>query len=230
MWFLAAYLVARQSGGISARELQRQLGLKRYETAWSMLKRLRQSMAEPSGDRLTGTIEVDEDLVGPEDGMGSIKSSAGEGSRRIIAATEVRGPGIGRIRMAVIPDLSADSLVGFVQSNVVPGVSTLLTDDLLGYSPLVSRGYEHISVVPPAAESAVRALPRVHRVFSEFRDWLATTYQGVGWEHFEEYVAEFVFRFNRRGRNDVDFERLLGIPSADDTFVSMPIRRGESTG
>lgn len=230
MWFLAAYLVARRAGGISARELQRQLGLKRYETAWSMLKRLRQSMAAPAGDRLTGTVEVDEDLIGPEDGMGAIRSGAGEGTRRIIAATEVRGPGIGRVRMAVIPDLSAKSLVGFVQANVVPGVSTLLTDNLLGYSPLVSRGYEHISVVPPGAESAVRALPRVHRAFSEFREWLAATYQGVGTEHLEDYVAEFVFRFNRRGRNEVGFESLLGIPGAESSVDAWSSQRGESTG
>lgn len=230
LWFHAAYLVASQSAGISARELQRRLGIKRYETAWSMLKRLRQGMAPPLRDRLTGTVEVDEALVGLTEDGGPIRLEEGEGPRRIIAAAEVRGRGIGCVRMAALPDLSAGSLVGFVQSAVAPGVSTVLTDDLLGYQPLTSRGYEHHSVVPPGSESAVRALPRVHRVFSEFTNWLRATYQGVGTEHLDDYLDEFVFRFNRRGRPGVGFETLLGLSGRQDATVGRSVSHGESTG
>ena len=45
--------------GISALQLQRQLGLDRYETAWMMLHKLRRAMVSPERSPLTGTVEVD---------------------------------------------------------------------------------------------------------------------------------------------------------------------------
>ena len=227
MWFKAAFLVASQ-GGISARGLQKELGLKRYETAWSMLKRLRQAMAEPPGDRLSGTVEVDE--ASPADlPQGLVRTSPGN-TPRVIAAAEVRGRGTGRIRMRVIDDLSTSSLLGFVQSAVVPGVSTVLTDDLLGYRPLARRGYEHLSVVPPGSESAVRALPRVHRVLEDFGDWLMAVYQGVGEGHLQYYLDEFTFRFNRRNRPESGFETLLGLSGAVGVAGTGANQRGEWAG
>src|SRR5438128_298099 len=47
VWFWAAYLVATATPGISALQLQRQLGLSRYETAWMMLQKLRRAMVNP---------------------------------------------------------------------------------------------------------------------------------------------------------------------------------------
>ena len=60
LWFWAAYLVATGTPGISALQLQRQLGLSRYETAWMILHKLRRAMVNPDREPLTGTIEVDE--------------------------------------------------------------------------------------------------------------------------------------------------------------------------
>ena len=50
-WFWAAYLVASNTAGISATEFQRQLGLKRYETAFQILHKLRAGMVRPDADR-----------------------------------------------------------------------------------------------------------------------------------------------------------------------------------
>ena len=47
-WFWAAYRVATHHPGISAKQLQRQLGLSRYETAWLILQKLRRAMVAPS--------------------------------------------------------------------------------------------------------------------------------------------------------------------------------------
>src|SRR3954447_25745616 len=47
VWFWAAYLVATHHPGISAKQLQRQLGLSRYETAWLILQKLRRAMVAP---------------------------------------------------------------------------------------------------------------------------------------------------------------------------------------
>ena len=64
LWFAAAYLVTTHKPGFSAVQLQRQLGLDRYEAAWTMLQKLRRAMRRPDRDHLSGTVEVDETYVG----------------------------------------------------------------------------------------------------------------------------------------------------------------------
>src|SRR3954453_16131039 len=63
-WFLAIYLVTSSKGGIAAAELQRQLGLGSYQTAWSWLHKLRKAMVRPDGEPLAGRVEADETYVG----------------------------------------------------------------------------------------------------------------------------------------------------------------------
>ena len=60
LWFWAAYLVTTGTPGISALQLQRQLGLSRYETAWMMLHKLRRAMVNPERGQLTG---ADDDVA-----------------------------------------------------------------------------------------------------------------------------------------------------------------------
>jgi transposase-like protein len=64
LWFWAAYLVATHTPGISAKQLQRQLGLSRYETAWLILQKLRRAMVAPEREPLRGEVEVDEGFLG----------------------------------------------------------------------------------------------------------------------------------------------------------------------
>ena len=141
LWFAAAYLVTTHTPGFSAVQLQRQLGLSRYETAWTMLHKLRRAMLRPERDPISGVVEVDETYVG------GIEEERRGGRRRdsaksiVVGAVEVRGRGSGRIRLAVVEDLSAASLVSFVEASVAPG-STLLTDGWQGYAPL-RKGYDH---------------------------------------------------------------------------------------
>ena len=59
LWFWAAYLVATHGPGMSALQLQRQLGISRYETAWTILHKLRRAMVAPEREPLTAEIEVD---------------------------------------------------------------------------------------------------------------------------------------------------------------------------
>ena len=132
-WFSAAYLVATHTPGISAVQLQRQLGLKRYETAWGLLQKLRRAMVRPERDRIPGEVEVDETYIGGlEEGRGAI----------VVGAVEIRSRGSGRVRLRVVDDLSSVSLVGFLKESVVPG-SVVYTDGWGGYRPLANKGYDH---------------------------------------------------------------------------------------
>ena len=64
VWFRAMWWVTTQKNGASALGLQRVLGLKSYETAWTWLHKLRRAMVRPGRDLLTGRIEVDETYLG----------------------------------------------------------------------------------------------------------------------------------------------------------------------
>ena len=133
-WFGAAYLVGTHAPGISAVQLQRQLGLKRYETTWGLLQKLRRAMVRPERDRISGEVEVDETYVGGvEEGRrgGRLRDST---KAIVVAAVEVRGRGSGRVRLRVVEDLSAASLVGFIEQSVAPG-SLVHTDGWGGYRP-----------------------------------------------------------------------------------------------
>jgi len=64
LWFQAIWWVVSQKNGVSALGLQRVLGLKSYETAWTWLHKLRRAMVRPGRDLLTGRVEVDECYLG----------------------------------------------------------------------------------------------------------------------------------------------------------------------
>jgi hypothetical protein len=97
-------------------QLQRQLGLTRYETAWTMLQRLRGAMVRLERDRIRGIVEIDESYVGGvvEGQRGGRQKSTSKAI--VVAAVEVKGQDSGRVRMAAIPDLSAASLIPFVEA------------------------------------------------------------------------------------------------------------------
>ena len=116
----------------------------------------------------------------------------------VVIAAEVRGRGIGRIRMQRVADAS-DTLLAFVRHAVEPG-AVVITDGLQSYRGLAKRGYRHDRrVLLGRGESAEAVLPRVHRVASLLKRWLLGTHQGgVSREHLDYYLDEFTFRFNRR--------------------------------
>jgi transposase-like protein len=200
MWFLAMWFVTSQKNGVSALGLQRVLGLGSYETAWTWLHKLRRTMVRPGRDCLTGTVEVDETYVGgPEEG----KRGRGAEAKTIVAvAAEKSGRAIGRIRLRRIKDVSADSLLPFVQSAVAPG-SAVHTDGWRGYSRLANAGYQHqITIISGGSDPAHEVMPRVHTVASLLKRWLLGTHQGgIQPQHLDYYLDEFTFRFNRRRSN-----------------------------
>ena len=116
-----------------------------------------------------------------------------------VAVEQVGRRGLGRIRMRQIPDASADSLQAFVEEAITPG-SLIHTDGWVGYDRLEQSGYGHdITFVKGKRESAADLLPRVHQVVSLLKRWLLGTHHGaVSFDHFDYYLDEFTFRFNRR--------------------------------
>ena len=153
-------------------------------------------MVRPGRDRLAGQVEVDETLVG---GLGGARGRSTATTALVVVAAEEVGRGIGRIRMARIPDGSAETLEAFVAEAIEPG-SGVHTDGWHGYTHLEAHGYHH-RVTPLRGDHALASelLPRVHRVVSLLKRWLLGTHHGgVSRAHLDASLDEFTFRFNRR--------------------------------
>jgi transposase-like protein len=208
-WFWAAYLVATHHPGISAKQLQRQLGLVRYETAWLILQKLRRAMVAPERGLLAKEVEVDEFFLGGlEEGL---KGGRGRGKKALVGvAVEIRGRGSGRLRLAVLPDASGVSLGAFVTATTTAG-AVVHTDAWSGYNALGKLGYEHRPRSQRGAAPGEQLLPRAHRAISNLKAWIHGTHRGVSDEHLPVYLDEFVFRHNRRGTPMAAFQTLLGL-------------------
>jgi len=194
MWF-----VTSQKDGASALDLKRVLGFESYQTAWTWLHKLRQTMVRPDRDRLSGRIEVDETYIGGIDTSGK-RGRGSEKKEIVVMALEGHSPeGFGRVRMHRIPDVSGESLVPFVR-DAAEEDSEILTDGWGGYNELSKCGYKHDRVVLSDTDDPAHvSMTGVHRVAALVKRWLLSAHQGaVNPKHLEYYLDEYTFRFNRR--------------------------------
>ena len=212
LWFWGAYLVATLTPGISAVQFRRQLGISRYETSYNMLHKLRSALVAPDRELLLDEVEVDEAYIGAEEegrpGRGSEEKilvvCAVELIRWVDKKTESEKVRTGRIRLRVVPNASAASLVPFVKENVKIR-SIINTDGWAGYSPLSKEEYDHRPVTQGRGKDAIY-MPHVHHIFSNLKTWLLGTYHGAVQEkHMQAYLNEFVFRFNTKSGRAVHY-------------------------
>lgn len=208
-WFRIAWWMTNQKSGISALGLQRMLGMGSYETAWLSLQKLRRAMVRLGREQLTGRVEVDETFIG-----GLRRGDFSKRNKAIVAiAAEIRGEGIGRVRIGRLNDNTTHSLMPFVRDSIAPG-STLVTDGWWPYRAISETGYKHdrTALWEKTKDESVRALPRVHRVASLMKRWMLGMHQGrIDSQKIGPYLNEFAFRFNRRlspNRGQL-FQRLL---------------------
>ena len=197
-WFLAIWLVTSSKGGISAMELQRQMGFGSYQTAWSWLHKIRKAMVRPDRARLADRVEADETLVG---GARPGKRGRGAAGKTVVAGAVESGRGkgrgrrLGRLRLQSVADASAASLQGFLDVNTAKPM-TVATDGWAGYRNLPARGYDHepVSLSASWGDASLR-LPAIHLVFGLAKRWLLGTHHGaVGKKHLQAYLDEYVFR------------------------------------
>ncbi len=195
IWFEVIWYVVNQKNGVSALGLQRAIGFGSYRTAWNWLHKLRRAMVRDGRDRLSGIVEIDETYVG---GVKEGKTGRGAaGKSLVVVATEVKGHGLGRIRMTRVEDASSACLCAAIFKLVSPGAE-LLTDGWKGYNGIEGHGYTR-RIIKDDKSDDPNLTPRVHKVASLLKRWLLGTHQGsVNHDHLEYYLDEFTFRFNRR--------------------------------
>ena len=234
LWFWGAYLVTTQTPGQSALQFQRQLGIRRYETAFQALHKLRAGMVRPDRDTLGEQypVEIDETLVGGRtrgEGRGVHHKATvvgaievrrrREGEDRVVEGRRGHAEGklgkrplyAGRLRLRIVPSRSAEDLTAFVKENVVKG-AVVRTDGWQGYDGLAKLGYDHeAAVLEGDSEKTEAHLLMIHVVFSNLKTWLLGTHHGVSQQHLPAYLNEYVFRFNRRFYPMTAFNSVLGL-------------------
>jgi len=223
-WFWAAFVMATQPNGISALQLQRELSLGSYKTAWLLCTKLRRAMVAPGRNLLSGLVEVGKTEITCRNKHDSAPGggSSNHGKIPIVGAVEVQDLRLGRIRLSTMPDDGTASLHAFLVANLAPD-ATVHTSEEAGYS-----GGPNVNESPGiiGASGAYKASARVHRIFSDLKVWALSVYHGLRRKHLQSYLDEFVFRFNRRRDRQAAFPALLGFaaghqPVTYDALVSL---------
>lgn len=206
IWLYALWRLSTNRTSISALQLQRETGVGSYETAWSLLHKVRRVLGESDQYQLRReAIEVDESQVGGKGtGMGR---RLGESGAWIVAAVErieVNRPdkkpyqASGSARMEVVRNTGAKTLDAFVNWAVLRG-SHIVTDAWHGYDHLEDQGYVHEVHVLRGDSTVIEATqPKVHLLFSNLKALINGTFHGVSPRHLWSYLREYVYRFNRR--------------------------------
>src|SRR5207237_2945072 len=147
-WFWAAFLMATHSNGISALQLQSQLGLGSYRTAWMLCAKLRRAMVNPERAPLCGLVGADETIIpfrtkdDPIPAFARTVPAGRSGVGKMLVAGAVDGGKPRRARLRVIESFGKDAIHAFVLDVVAPK-TTLVTDDWPSYQSV--PGIEHKS-------------------------------------------------------------------------------------
>ena len=222
-WFLAMHLLTSTRKSFSAKEVQRQLGHKRYQPIWHMMHKIREAMGKRDDlYSLTGQLELDDGFfttpVPRDEKEKPLKR--GRGSQRktkvlVMAESEPVDepkPGkksrrVGYIKMKVMPDLKAETVDTIVEEQV--GIESIIkSDDSTSYVNLAEKVKEHEAMVI-LNKDIERELPWVHIAISNAKSWIQSNFHKVNNDYLQSYLNEFCYNFNRRYMNSVMFDRLL---------------------
>lgn len=198
LWFYAIHLFTTTRHGVSAKELQRQLGVT-YKTAWRIGHEIRMHMAAVDGDEPLGgngqVVEIDETMVGGVTRGG--KRGRGSPGKTVVMGMLERG---GDLVATVVPNIKRNTLQTIIADTVEAGTE-IHTDELSSYVGLEGRGYPHRTVSHSAKEYVSPAGVTVNGIENFWRHLKCSiqgTHTSVSGKHLQRYVKEFEFRFNRR--------------------------------
>jgi hypothetical protein len=208
IWVRAIFLVTQSKRGISALELKRQLDLKRYETAWNMLHKIRHAMKQRDEDyKIDGIIELDGASYGK-------KAKGTQKSVLIGVETKRWWTEDGKIRQkagfakVMVGTETAEASNKFAGKMIKEGAS-LKTDGAGAYQE-VSKVDVHSMVMRRDEQKINYWLPWVHKFISNSKRWMLGTHHGIkSSKYLDLYLAEFTYRFNRRHDHGCLFDRAL---------------------
>jgi transposase len=208
LWFYAMYLMTSTRCGISAKQLERELGVT-YKTAWRMFTLIRNElMGQDDGEPLGGAVEADETYVGGKRRKGKTgRSGRGDRKKTPVFGIVERG---GRVVASKVPDASAMSLMPQIEKRVLPE-SVVYTDEWRGYGRLERSGYEHRRI-HHAQEIWVMGDVHTNTIegfWSLVKRGIAGTHHSVSAKWLQGYLNEYAWRYNHRDDGQAMFLTLL---------------------
>jgi transposase-like protein len=217
LWYYAAYLMTSTRCGISAKQLEREIGVN-YKTAWRMLNKLRNRTMADDGAPLFGDVEVDETSVDGKPRKGYLKPGSKrermseamkirERSRATVFAAVERG---GRVKATVLPSRRGPRLKRQVIEWVEPN-SIIYTDEWPAYNGLERHFIDHSRVRHAAGEYVVgdAHTNTIEGFFGHVKPSIRGTYRKVSHHWLQGYLNEFCWRRNARLNDAPMFEQLL---------------------
>jgi transposase-like protein len=210
LWFHAMYLMTSTRCGISAKQLERELGV-HYKTAWRMFNKIRNElMGDAEGTQLSGDVEVDETAWGgkPRKKLKTMKEVAQfrEAKTTVLGMVERDG----RVRLRIIPSRRGAALSREVRTHVNPS-SFLITDDWPAYKPLRGEFLDH-RVINHSAGVYVHGDIHTNTIegfFGNLKTGMRGTYKFVSNKWLQSYLDEYAWRYNQRFRGHHSMFHLL---------------------
>ncbi|MEK9167269.1 MAG: IS1595 family transposase [Patescibacteria group bacterium] len=197
-WFFAMFLFANSKNGVSAKELERHLGVT-YKTAWRIARQIRRLMSQDGEEKLSGTVEMDETLIGGYK-RGDIGGNTKGTKQTVIGAVE-RG---GRIKAKHTENRETHTILNQIQSDIEPG-SKLITDEWAVYHKAKKLGYGR-RAIKHLDKKYVRGIVHTNTIegfWSQLKRSINGTYHVVSPKYLQLFVDEFSFRYNLRSVSSV---------------------------
>jgi transposase len=214
LWFYAMFLIGSTRCGISAKQIQREIGVT-YKTAWRMFKQIRSLLGDKDSKPMGPVVEIDETYMG-----GKRKGQKGRPMRGDRKKTPVLGivERSGKVFAKVIPAVTGSEITGLVRKQVAPN-SAVYSDEYQSYS-LIGRltdadgkalGYQH-DTVKHGMDEFVRG--DVHTIsvesfWSLIKNGIRGVCHQVSQGYLQNYLDEYSFRYNHRFEGNQQFKRIL---------------------
>jgi len=205
-WFKVIYQMLTSKKGVSALQIQRQMGFGSYSTALYLCHRVRGGLVDPNFRKLMGIVEVDETYVGGSDynrhaDKKSGKPGLGDPSKTIVMGAVRRK---GKVVARVVENTKKETVESFVREAVSTRVSLLCSDDNRSYGRLKYR-FPHEVVDHSIGQHVVGAVhtQTIDGFWSLIKRGVVGTYHKVSRKYLPLYVAEFEFRYNNRDNPDI---------------------------
>jgi len=208
LWFYAMYLMTSTRCGISAKQLERELGVT-YKTAWRMAKLIRQELMVQDDAPLDGEVEVDETHIGGRR-RGTRRGRPSEDSHKTPVLGMVQRGEAGGVSAIAVRNARANTLMPHVRRRVLPS-SVVYTDELRSYDSLKRSGYQHrrIHHAEQVYVSGTVHTNTIEGFWSLTKRGIIGVYHAVSAKHLQGYLNEYAYRYNNRGKNGDQFKKLL---------------------
>lgn len=212
LWFYACYLITSTRCGISAKQLERELGVT-YKTAWRMFNRIRNCLMSAERTTLSGTVEMDATYLTPKRRLSDEPGAHGRSLReRVVMGAVERG---GKVVARFVDGENAIAADNLANVHVLPA-SMIYTDHFRAYQFDGFNGWSH-QRINHAAQVYVDGdvhTQTIEGFWSLVKRGIHGVYHSVSSKWLQSYLDEYAWRYNHRDDARPQFETLLLLAAA----------------